>query len=546
MRPTLHYYSLLLVIFIGLFACKKTNNESPLQPVVTGADTTFGTYGDKVIITGSNFSTDPAKNTVTFNNVTARVTEASPTRLVVNVPSNALSGEIKVAGAQNQKSIYFNVVTPGTPFITRIDPVSGSGPGNRVTLTGTGFDKDYSKNGVNFNGAPAIVLNATATALVVLVPAKGTSGPVTVTTNGRTSVPFNYQLGPVSPLADGRFYFASAIINTGQTILSKGTDTDVVPGSNPYYIELVSNGPTLENGNVNTGLAVEGLHGFWDLDGDKDQVLFMANTLTYATSSSNPTENRKITRFNYKGDVNKTVIYSGDNSVNSKKGTGELSFAPILVDNRDHSIYATKVKRGLVGGKLGFTSFIVKGNTDGTIPLSPVYSFFTTQSEPYHINLIGVSASKIYFIVGSYFLGYRLGSIDLNGANFKVIVILLNGQDFVCNSNKSSDKLYSLNTTTQVISAYDPITEITSTLYDRTKINLTGNNPNASLGRFLVANNHIYWQVSYVDIHGATITKLLRADIDGSTTIPSEIYTRVEPALEGVVSGGKFLLDLND
>jgi len=59
--------------------------------------------------------------------------------------------------------------------------------GATITIYGSGFDSVPTGNVVTFNGAPAAVVDATGTALTVLVPAAANSGKVTVS-NSRGNV----------------------------------------------------------------------------------------------------------------------------------------------------------------------------------------------------------------------------------------------------------------------------------------------------------------------------------------------------------------------
>jgi sugar lactone lactonase YvrE len=70
--------------------------------------------------------------------------------------------------------------------ISGISPTEGP-LGTQVTITGTGFSIQPTADTVYFNGKQATVTSATATQLVVTVPAQAGSGIVTVTANG-TSV----------------------------------------------------------------------------------------------------------------------------------------------------------------------------------------------------------------------------------------------------------------------------------------------------------------------------------------------------------------------
>lgn len=61
--------------------------------------TSSGAAGSSIVITGTNFSTAAADNTVTINGVTATVTSASATQLIVTVPEGATTGVVAVTVA---------------------------------------------------------------------------------------------------------------------------------------------------------------------------------------------------------------------------------------------------------------------------------------------------------------------------------------------------------------------------------------------------------------------------------------------------------------
>ncbi|RYC67509.1 MULTISPECIES: IPT/TIG domain-containing protein [Spirosoma] len=82
-------YLLLLIagVFVAVSAC--TNDETP-APVtsITSISPTSAPVGSTIVITGTNFNTTPASNSVTFGTVPAQVVSATPTQLVVTVPAN--------------------------------------------------------------------------------------------------------------------------------------------------------------------------------------------------------------------------------------------------------------------------------------------------------------------------------------------------------------------------------------------------------------------------------------------------------------------------
>ncbi len=70
---------------------------STSAPTITSFTPTSGAEGITVTITGTNFSTTLASNTVTFNGTAATVTAATATQLTVTVPTGATTGKIAVS-----------------------------------------------------------------------------------------------------------------------------------------------------------------------------------------------------------------------------------------------------------------------------------------------------------------------------------------------------------------------------------------------------------------------------------------------------------------
>jgi hypothetical protein len=71
-------------------------------------------------------------------------------------------------------------VTP--PYVTGLNPATGLA-GATVTITGTGFDPNPSSNDVTFNGTAAQVDSSTASSIQTTVPARASSGPISVATS---------------------------------------------------------------------------------------------------------------------------------------------------------------------------------------------------------------------------------------------------------------------------------------------------------------------------------------------------------------------------
>lgn len=111
----------------------------PPPPIITGLSPDSGRLGTEVTITGANFMSNPASNSVRFNGVSANVVVATPTRIQTKVPTGATTGSITVTtvGGQALSPGDFRVIHPG-----RFWEVTESGTGSSlasVTWLGTQF-----------------------------------------------------------------------------------------------------------------------------------------------------------------------------------------------------------------------------------------------------------------------------------------------------------------------------------------------------------------------------------------------------------------------
>lgn len=108
-----------VVVFFLLVQC--TGDEEP-HPAVLISDVTpiSGQPGTMVTITGSNFSTSPETNKVSFHGVSAEVVQATSTELVVRAPVVESSGNIEVS-VNNTTSVgpkfsYYHVYCYGSKY----------------------------------------------------------------------------------------------------------------------------------------------------------------------------------------------------------------------------------------------------------------------------------------------------------------------------------------------------------------------------------------------------------------------------------------------
>ena len=96
-------------------------------PTITSFTPVSGQVNTPVTITGTNFSTTPANNTVKFNGTTAVVSASTATSITVTVPANATTGEITVTIAGNTGTSATNfTVTAGATINIATQPSASS------------------------------------------------------------------------------------------------------------------------------------------------------------------------------------------------------------------------------------------------------------------------------------------------------------------------------------------------------------------------------------------------------------------------------------
>ncbi|KAA3437739.1 IPT/TIG domain-containing protein [Rufibacter hautae] len=153
------------------------------SPSITGFTPSQSRAGQLVIITGKNFGLIGSKNQVLFNAVQAQVIEASETRLKVVVPTNTLTGKIKVVTPDGAVTSSNDYVIFQPPVFTAVTPMEAV-PGEVITITGKHFSSVASQDTLTINGVQAQVLEATETQLKVGVPETVYSGKIMLKTLG--------------------------------------------------------------------------------------------------------------------------------------------------------------------------------------------------------------------------------------------------------------------------------------------------------------------------------------------------------------------------
>jgi len=140
---------------------------------------------------------------------------------------------LSVTGCSKSSPADSATPTPVIPVLTAITPAKAL-PNSAVSITGTNFTTDLTKISVTFNGVPATVYSATATEIVVGVPASAKTGNVVLISDGTTltSPSFTVTSGTQTTYVTGYFEHvgidgSGTVYGDGNGVIEKGTSTGV-------------------------------------------------------------------------------------------------------------------------------------------------------------------------------------------------------------------------------------------------------------------------------------------------------------------------------
>jgi len=182
-------------------------HRAQARPQLEAISPTRARIGEPLTLTGRNFAPTSAGNIVIFGESRATVLEASPTRLVAEVPEvpvstgpdTAVTVVVRVGGHDSEG---LSLAIHKAPRIHGLSPDVAM-PGEEITLAGSGWTSGAV---VRFGSVAAEVLDNTPTAIRVRVPAidgpSGTAAPVTVAAGLDASNPAPFLVGRL-PLITG-------------------------------------------------------------------------------------------------------------------------------------------------------------------------------------------------------------------------------------------------------------------------------------------------------------------------------------------------------
>ncbi|WP_242693313.1 IPT/TIG domain-containing protein [Sabulibacter ruber] len=154
-------------------------------PVISSFSPAEGIIGAVVTLEGNHLSEDLVES-ITLGTIPCSIIGFGPNSVRVWVPARAESGKfsIQTKGGIAQSTSVYHVWYP--PVISGVDKLRERVGGN-LTLSGSNFAPQASRNSVLFGEKPAQVLQASETQLLVRIPEGATSGQVNVTTPGGTA-----------------------------------------------------------------------------------------------------------------------------------------------------------------------------------------------------------------------------------------------------------------------------------------------------------------------------------------------------------------------
>ena len=238
----------------GITTTSNTNfivSQQTPTPTINSFSPTTGNIGTTVTITGTNFSTNIADNTVKFsNNKIATITNATANTLTVTVPDGAITGKISltVNGTTVDSNDEFTVTQP-TPTINSFSPTTGMA-GTTVTINGTNFSTNIADNTVKFsNNKIATITNATANTLTVTVPDGAITGKISLTVNG-TTVDSNDEFTVTQPTPTiNSFSPTTGMAGTTVTINGTNFSTNIADNTVKFSNNKIA---TITNATTNT------------------------------------------------------------------------------------------------------------------------------------------------------------------------------------------------------------------------------------------------------------------------------------------------------
>ena len=203
--------------------------------------------GDEILVKGQNLDGNPM--TVSIGGMPAEVKEAVPASVRVVVPQvKAEQGQVVPVHVQigPDSAQPANLTVGYLPLVSGAKPDKGP-PGEKVVITGRGFDADAEDNEVYFDDQPALILAASERELTVvapspLAPAAQVTTHIHVKANGAISsskVTFTHLRASAS-VFNLRFYAAAVLAHPQFAFVSTDLAPVIVLGGPETEVEVTA------------------------------------------------------------------------------------------------------------------------------------------------------------------------------------------------------------------------------------------------------------------------------------------------------------------
>jgi hypothetical protein len=376
---TILNFAINIAFSILIVSCSKSQPNPPVnaeQPVtITAFTPAKGLPNTVVTITGTNFNTVSANNTVTFNDVAAKINSVTATQIVVTVPATAASGKIELLsnGKKAVSATSFNVTT-GTMTdyaslgVINIDQIKFDGTGRLFGGDGSNiYEIKADAQHVYYAKAPVSSFTGFAADIQgnLYLPIDGTIVKVSPEKNGSVLAGSTVSAG----LAEG----TGAAAKLG----SQSIDLPIDAAGNLYYLSSGGCVFKVTPAGVATIIAggKTGEHGY--VDGKGGTARFGVITRAAADPSGNvyvvDSDHFRIRKITPEGEVS-TVIGNGAFGLTDGEGANAQVFGPqALVTDEEGNIFFSDTDfenhlyRIRMLNKLGQVITLISGNTTSGI-----------------------------------------------------------------------------------------------------------------------------------------------------------------------------------
>ncbi|MBI2566308.1 MAG: IPT/TIG domain-containing protein [Candidatus Schekmanbacteria bacterium] len=219
--------------------------------------------GALLVLSGAFWGATPAETDVLFSGATVAPDEASPSSVLVEVPSGIQEGNVSVrVGGRVSNALPIRLRQEVVqPVLDDISPATGA-PGTQVTLFGHDLGATPAANRVSFAGVRANVLSATSSEVDIEVPMGAVSGPVAVEVAGAESNSLSFTVSGTPALTAESAVILGEVRSTvtelpmsGVTVSVAGFSTSAVtdyagifrfpvPGGESYRLTIMQGGFT--------------------------------------------------------------------------------------------------------------------------------------------------------------------------------------------------------------------------------------------------------------------------------------------------------------